>query len=437
MAGDEHVGVLLADLRSHQDIALPEVATALRIRLAYLEAIEEGRTEDLPGPTYAVGFVRAYADYLGLESAEVVRRFKAQSDGLNRKTDLVFPVPMPEGRFPGRLVIAASVVLAVLVYGGWYAISTDEREAADLGPPAIERTLIGDQTAAAQDAQAAVRAAAPELAVAAATTDDTAPAGYDSAGTPAPIGGAAPTVAVGLPASAPSAEAVDEPAVPLESEPETAGALGAGAAALDATAETASNGQAEPATVVITASAETTAPATEPSRDDPDVTPSAVPAEAHAAASSEATVATDIALALPEPGTGATPPPPAAPRQLAAVPTSRAKVYGAVGAATRIVVRARLDSWVQVRDGQSNLLLTRILRSGDSYQVPDEAGLTLLTGNAGALEIVVDGTLAPSIGPLGAVRRNVLLDPDRLLAGDRGPRLTWRGLAGPRAAYVL
>jgi cytoskeleton protein RodZ len=39
------------------------------------------------------------------------------------------------------------------------------------------------------------------------------------------------------------------------------------------------------------------------------------------------------------------------------------------------------------------------------------------TGNAGALEISVDGRPAPPLGRIGAVRRNVLLDPQALIAG--------------------
>jgi cytoskeleton protein RodZ len=62
-------------------------------------------------------------------------------------------------------------------------------------------------------------------------------------------------------------------------------------------------------------------------------------------------------------------------------------------------------------------LLTRVLRPGDIYRAPDRAGLTLLTGNAGGLEIYVDGLKLPALGPVGAVRRNVSLNSDSLL-GD-------------------
>ena len=86
--------------------------------------------------------------------------------------------------------------------------------------------------------------------------------------------------------------------------------------------------------------------------------------------------------------------------------------------ATEIVVRAKMSSWIQVRDDAGNeLLMTRLMRAGDTYRVPDRPGLRLLTGNAGALEILVGGEEAPAIGPVGAVRRDVALDPRRLLDG--------------------
>jgi cytoskeleton protein RodZ len=44
------------------------------------------------------------------------------------------------------------------------------------------------------------------------------------------------------------------------------------------------------------------------------------------------------------------------------------------------------------------------------------AGLTLIAGNAGALDVTVDGLGVPRIGDLGRVARNVSLDPDHLLA---------------------
>ena len=93
------------------------------------------------------------------------------------------------------------------------------------------------------------------------------------------------------------------------------------------------------------------------------------------------------------------------------------RVYGAGNAASRVEVRAVLETWVQVTGENNELLLTRILRPGDVYHVPDRPGLVMMTGNAGGLAITVGEVRAPSLGPVGAVRRGVLLDPERLLAG--------------------
>ena len=53
----------------------------------------DGRYEDLPGQAYAIGFVRAYADHLGLDGDEVVRRYKEESSGVKRKAAYEFPLP--------------------------------------------------------------------------------------------------------------------------------------------------------------------------------------------------------------------------------------------------------------------------------------------------------------------------------------------------------
>jgi cytoskeleton protein RodZ len=93
------------------------------------------------------------------------------------------------------------------------------------------------------------------------------------------------------------------------------------------------------------------------------------------------------------------------------------RVYGEENVGARVVLKANQDAWVQVRDRQGTLLLTRVLRVGDSYMVPNEADLTLLTGNAGGLEVSVDGRALEPLGPVGAVRRNIPLDPEALISG--------------------
>ena len=82
----------------------------------------------------------------------------------------------------------------------------------------------------------------------------------------------------------------------------------------------------------------------------------------------------------------------------------------------KIELRAKSDSWIQVRDGDQ-LLLTRLLRRGEVYTVPNRRGLTLMTGNAGGLDVLVNGEVAPALGNEGVVARAVPLDAAKLKAG--------------------
>ena len=81
----------------------------------------------------------------------------------------------------------------------------------------------------------------------------------------------------------------------------------------------------------------------------------------------------------------------------------------------RIVIRARQESWVQVTS-PDRTLLTRVLRPGDEFRVPDMKGLRLDTGNAGGLEIWVDGQRIPPLAAVGNAISGVELSPAKLLA---------------------
>ena len=78
------LGQLLRQERELRDIPLDQIEQATRIRAAQLRAIEEDRLEALPAEAYARGFVRTYAEYLGLNGDDVVAIFNEQ---WNRSTD--------------------------------------------------------------------------------------------------------------------------------------------------------------------------------------------------------------------------------------------------------------------------------------------------------------------------------------------------------------
>ena len=89
----------------------------------------------------------------------------------------------------------------------------------------------------------------------------------------------------------------------------------------------------------------------------------------------------------------------------------------AEGQAGKIVVRARLESWIQVTNEKKEVVFSRVLRSGETYTVPEEKGLMLTTGNAGGIEILVNGKKLKSLGTVGLVKRDIPLDAKKLRDG--------------------
>ncbi|HEY4345170.1 MAG TPA: RodZ domain-containing protein [Parvibaculum sp.] len=137
---DETAGSDLRAARERRGEDLRSIAQSLRIRREQLEAIEESRYEDLPGRAYAVGFVRSYAEYLGLDSAHIVQRYKAEIDQSEKtRTDLVFPKLSEETRLPRGTFLIIGLIVAAGIYGGYLLTRSADRMMAERVPPVPAR----------------------------------------------------------------------------------------------------------------------------------------------------------------------------------------------------------------------------------------------------------------------------------------------------------
>ncbi len=134
----ETVGQDLRAARLRRGDDLATVSRALKIRKDHLEALEEDRLDALPGRTYAIGFVRSYADYLGLDSVQCVERFKAEIAGRSdHSAPQVQVIDEDEHRkLPQGWKIIAGVVILLLIYGAYHLIvSADQMLSQPTTPP--------------------------------------------------------------------------------------------------------------------------------------------------------------------------------------------------------------------------------------------------------------------------------------------------------------
>lgn len=287
------LGEELREARQALGWSVEDAAAQLRIRRVYLNALEEGRVRDLPSAAYAIGFVRNYSKLLGIDDDDMVRRFREAVQGVGgRKTDLVFPEPVPERGFPAGVVVVAGLAVAVVAYVGWYNWTGSRDRAVDAVPPVPPR----------------------------------------------------------LESVARDGEALRPPATPVP-----------------------------PATIA--------------------------PGSTPAAPSPQPQVTVPVPVPVPVQVPPPAPPPAAATPQPAPPPAD----------ATRVVLRFRGDSWTQVRDARSGQqLLNRVMRAGETFNIPNRDGLLLSTGAAQNVEVVLDGQPAPNFQGATGVRRDVPLDVERL-----------------------
>lgn len=295
------VGEILRRSRLHYNQTLHDIERELHIKPPQIEAMESDRFDLLPGRVYAIGFVRAYSEYLGLDGNKMVTLFKQQSHGKNAGPALNFPVCPSESKVPSMWLVAGSLAVLVLGAIGWgaYSFSGSSVDVREIPPvPENLKNLDQNQTTFNQ----------PQI--------------VDQAnfmGPPAPnsaqLNGLAPA----------------------------AGAVAFGPPSPD---------QAQPGVE-----------------------------EAPPAAEIEVTAA----------------PPEETPAPVAEAPKGMLlKVVG--------------NSWVEIKDGDGQTLVSRVLKAGEKYFIPNRPNLKLSAGNAAGLSFEIDGQPLNPIGKEGEIIRDLQLD---------------------------
>ncbi len=388
------VSELLKTTRERAGQDLQVISQVLRIRYIYLEAIEGGRYDELPGKTYVVGFVRAYAEHLGLDSNEVVKRFKQEVDGLEGRSELMFPSPVTEQSVPGGAIIMIGLVVLAAAYGGWYFLSSQDRSVAELVPdlPAkfaemMDRVKNGQQEEAPAPVETAQESRMGEQAPSVSNEQVSETDAQDMAQK--------------------AMESLEKAKAETKETEQVVETVKLNEKVND---EVVAQEQAEQEAAPQNVVEETAEKVVETVEEKVEETVAAVSAEVEAETLTAPAVETEETPAVTEEKVEetSTPATPAVENEAPAEPQVMTE---------KVMLKAVDYSWIQVTDADGNVIHTQVLNEGEEYQIPQTPGLILRTGNAGGLEIYVDGTKVPSIGEAGEVRRKVQINPEKLLAG--------------------
>jgi len=109
-----------------RDISLREISEATKISIRILEAIENDNYKILPGGIFNRNFLRAYAQFIGLDPESVVNKYQQQVVNNGEESLPDFVALIPEQKAPSAsnrisiLVIAAVLIVGLIFFFLWY-----------------------------------------------------------------------------------------------------------------------------------------------------------------------------------------------------------------------------------------------------------------------------------------------------------------------------
>ena len=81
---------------------------------------------------------------------------------------------------------------------------------------------------------------------------------------------------------------------------------------------------------------------------------------------------------------------------------------------SRVVLQAEKESWIKIEDGRGISLFSRVLMPGDVYYVPLGDKYKATFGNAGGVDVWVDGQLLVKLGPANTKKAGISMNPESL-----------------------
>lgn len=167
------LGGILAEARQAKGVTLEQAASATRVRLHVLTALEEDRATELPAPVYARGYLRTYASYLEIDPERLLEAYEASR---TRQSGSLAIRPLSSLTASPNLVLtapAAGAVGLVLLVFAFTGYVYKELDSVRTPPPAprVAATALPTPTASPSPSPLAPTPAAAVATVQVSVTD--------------------------------------------------------------------------------------------------------------------------------------------------------------------------------------------------------------------------------------------------------------------------
>lgn len=112
------LGEILSQKRNQKNISLHQASRALLIKEEILESLENGDYQRLPEPAFVRGFIKNYANYLGLDASHLLALFRREYDERKypKKNIPLSKRPIKVKRPPFSAIFFILMVLIFLLY---------------------------------------------------------------------------------------------------------------------------------------------------------------------------------------------------------------------------------------------------------------------------------------------------------------------------------
>lgn len=113
------IGEIIGKARKAKKLSIEDVVADTNIRATYIKALENGDFDYLPGGFYTKGYIKSYAEYLGLDSNDVIKEFEQQLEEEENLGDSAVIKAEKTGQNIPVMWAVISIMAAILVYLFW------------------------------------------------------------------------------------------------------------------------------------------------------------------------------------------------------------------------------------------------------------------------------------------------------------------------------